>query len=95
MLSDLVFGPHHDVVVGFGVGEESLQPIVVGLQNRIELVIVALGAAVGHPQESLPDDVGNVLEYFLPPQPQVGGVGLVGIVAVERRGYPGPGVVGP
>ena len=95
VLGDLVFRPHHNVVVGLGVGEERLQPVVVGLQDRIELVVVTLGAAVGHAQKCLSDDVGDVLEDFLPSQPQVRRVGFVGIVSVEGGRHARPMVVGP
>ena len=56
------------------------------MQNRIELVIVAAGAAVGHAKEGRADRVGDVVQDFLPALHQIAGVALVRIVAVETGG---------
>ena len=65
VLGDCVGGEHRDVIVGRGVGEEGLEAVVVGLQDRIELVIVAAGAAEGQAEEDRAGGVGDVVEDLL------------------------------
>ena len=54
-----------------GVGEERLQPVVVGLENRIELVIVAAGAAEASGPVKTRATVGHVIQSLLPSLQQV------------------------
>ena len=53
---------HRQVVPRQERREERLQPIIVLLEDRVELVIVASGAADAHPEEDLARDVGDVVE---------------------------------
>ena len=80
---NLLARQHGDVIVGRGVGEEGLQAVIIGLQNRIELVIVAARAAVGQAQKDAPGRIGDVVENLLPALLQIARVALVRIVAVE------------
>jgi hypothetical protein len=95
MLLHVVRRREHDVIVGARVREERLQPVVVLLQNRIELVVVAARAAVGHPEEHGANRVGHIVEDLLSPLQQVPRVALVGIVAVERGGDTRVGIARP
>ena len=68
------------------------------MQDRVELVVMALRAAVGQSQEDAAHRVGDVQEDFLPPLHQDRRVRLVGVVAVEagsdaRLGAGGPELV--
>ena len=76
---------HRNVIVRRRVREERLQPVVVGLQDRIELVIVAAGAAVGQAHEDRARRIGDVVEDLLPALQQVARIALIRIVAVEAR----------
>ena len=69
--------------------KERLQAVVVALRDRIKLVVVALGASKGEPQERGSDDAGDVVQRFLPRQQKVLLVRLFGIVPVEGSGDPG------
>ena len=77
-----------DVIVGRGVGEEGLQPVIIGLQDRVELVIVAARAAVGQAQEDAARRVGDVVQNLLPPLLQIARIALVRIVPAEARRDP-------
>ena len=61
----------HVIVDRAGVGEERLQPVVVLLQDRIELVIVAAGAAERQAEEDGAGGVGDVVQDLLAALPQV------------------------
>ena len=65
------------------------------MQNRIELVGVAAGAAVSHGQESGADGIGDVVQDLLAALHQVAGVAFIRIVPVESRGDAGLGIVRP
>ena len=58
-------GHQHFVIFDPRIGEERLQPVVILLQNRVEFVIVAAGAAKGQAQEGWRDRIGNVVQDFL------------------------------
>ena len=73
----------HEVVLFPDVSEERLEAVVVLVQNGIELVIVAAGAAVGHPHEHGTHGVGDVGQGLLAAQFDNGLVGFVGEVAIE------------
>ena len=53
-------------VFAFGGGEDGLHPVIIGLQDGIELVVVTLGAADGHTEEYRPDGAGHFAQHFLP-----------------------------
>ena len=53
-------------VLAFGGGEDGLHPVIIGLQDGIELVVVTLGAADGHAEEYRPDGAGHFAQHFLP-----------------------------
>ena len=81
--------------------EERLEPVIVFLEDRVELVVVASGAADAQPEEDLARDVGDVVEDVGPlprhvalvvlvgSQPEVAGrdpqLGVVGIELVARE----------
>ena len=48
------------------IREERLEPVIVPLSDRIELVVVALGAIEGKPQECGSNNAGDVVKRFLP-----------------------------
>jgi hypothetical protein len=81
---NLVRGGELHVVDGAHVGEEGLQPVVVGLRDRIVLVIVAARAAKRQSGEDLPDRVRDVVQDLLPALHQIARVRLIRVVAVER-----------
>ena len=56
------------VVLLADIGEECLQPVVILVQDRIELVIVAAGAAVSQAHEDRAHGVGDIVQSLLPPQ---------------------------
>ena len=56
-------GPRHrQVVAGQERCEKGLEPVIVLLKDRVELVIVAAGEADAQPEEDLAGDVGDVVE---------------------------------
>ena len=65
VLGALVFIQEVNFVVGGDVGKERLQPVVVRLENRVEFVVVALGAAVSQTHEYPTYGVGDVEQDFL------------------------------
>ena len=84
-----------DLVIVRDIGEEGLQAVVVGLQDRVELVVVALRAAVGQTQEDAAHRVRDVQQDFLPPLHQDRGVRLVRVMAIESGPDPGLGAARP
>ena len=66
--------------------EECLKPVIVRLQDRVELVVVAAGAADRQAQEDLAGDIGHVVENLLPPLFKNGSVVFVGPEAIEAGG---------
>jgi hypothetical protein len=74
------------VIVGGGVGEECLQPVIICLQNRIKLMVMAARATVRQPQVNGAGGIGDVVEDFLAALEQVPCVALVGIMTVEACG---------
>ena len=87
--------PKRDVIVSLGMSEKRLQAVVVGLQDGVELVIVALGAAEGEAQKNGAHRIGHVVQNFLPAEPKIPLIGLVRVVAVESRCNACRGIVGP
>ena len=83
------------VVAEAGTGEEGLKVVIVGLGNRVELMVVAAGAADRQAQEYQSGRLGDVVEGILPAQSLVVQVDHVGIAAIEPGGDEGPGIVGP
>src|SRR3954462_6143603 len=77
------------------VREESLQPVIVGMEDRIELVIVAAGAPVRQSDEDRASGIGDVVEDFLPPLKEVSSVAFIGIVTVETRRDPRLRIIRP
>ena len=53
-----------------GIGEDREEGIVVPRRNRIELVVVAAGAADGQAQQPTRDDIDLVVEFLLPRHPK-------------------------
>ena len=85
--SCLVFGPllrsrQSQVIARQERREERLQPVIVLLEDRIELVIVATGAAHAQAQEDLTRDVGDVVEDV---GPLSAGVALVVLVGPQSK----------
>ena len=68
--------------------KERLQPVVIGLRDVVELMIVALGTSHREAHERQAGRVGHVVEDLLPPLKQVGRVVLVGIEPQETRWRP-------
>ena len=90
-----LFGPADRVVVAEpGGGEERLEPVEIGLAERVELVVVAPGAADRQPEEDETGRLGDVVERILPAEPLVVEVDHVGIAAVEPGGDEGRRIVG-
>ena len=87
-------GEGNEIVFGADVREEGLEAVVILVEDRIELVVVALGAAEGHAQERGTDGVGDVHEEFLAAVLHAGLVGFVGVVAEEAGRDVGVDVVG-
>ena len=75
------------------VGEEGLQAVIIFLQNGVELVIVAAGAAVGHAEKGGRDRVGDIVEQLLAALHQIAGIAFIGEVAIEAGGYQRGGIV--
>ena len=102
----LILGPlprrgQRQVVAGQERREERLEPVIVLLQDRVELVVVAAGTADAQPEEDLARDVGDVIQdvgplpahvalvVFVGAQPEVAGrhsqLGIVGIELVAGK----------
>ena len=87
-----VIAGDNDVIARQHRREERLEPEVIGLQDGVELVIVALGAAHRQAEEGLAGDAGDFVKDLLAPLLDVGCVVLIGIEPVEacsRRARPG------
>ena len=105
-VSRLIVGPlswrcQRQVVARQERSEKRLEPVIVLLQDRVELVIVAAGAADAQPEEDLARDVGDVIQdvgplpahvalvVFVGPEPEVAGrhpqLGIVGIELVTGK----------
>ena len=82
------FRNKRDFVGGAGVGEKGLEPVVIGLADRVILMVMTTGAGHGQAHEYRCRGVGDVVEDFLPALHQVSGVALVGVMAVEGGGDP-------
>ena len=76
-----------DVIVGAGVGVESLQPVVIRLADRVILVVVAPRAGDGQAHEHRRRRIGDVVQNLLPALHQIAGVALVRVMAIERGGH--------
>src|SRR6266852_4654275 len=74
-------------------GEERLQPVVVVVQDGIELVIVASRARVGEPEECRCYGIGNVVQDLLAALQQLTRVALIRKVPVESGGDQGSGII--
>ena len=74
--------------------EERLQPEVVLLQDRVELVVVAAGALHAHAEEDIGGDVGDVVENVRPLEGRVAVVVFVDAEAQEAGGGERLGVAG-
>src|SRR5258708_32274363 len=77
------------MIVLTDIGEEGLQPVIVLLQNGIELVIVTAGAAKRHAEEYRPHRIGDVAQDLLPAQLDDRLVGFLREVTIEADGDPG------
>ncbi len=75
-----------DIITSGRVGKECLQPIIVGLQNRIVFMIVTAGAAVGQASEHGANCVSDIVQNLLPPLHQIAGVAFVRVMTIERSG---------
>ena len=75
-------------------GEERLEPVEIRLADRVELVVVAAGAADRQAEEDQAGRLGDVVERILAPQPLVVQVDHVGIAAVEPGGDEGGRILG-
>ena len=94
VIAESLGGEKRGGVLDAGTGEEGLQAVVVAVEDGVELVIVAAGAAVGEAEEGGADGVGDVVEQFLPALHEVACVALVGEVAVEPGSDERGGVAG-
>src|SRR5438093_1289893 len=66
--------------------EEGAQPVVVLLEDRVVLVIVAAGAGEAEAEDCVGGDVGDLIEHVVPLRPRVALVVLVDAVTkVARR----------
>ena len=74
------------VIFDARVGEEGLEAIVVLLQNRIELMIVAAGASVCHAEKRRACDICDVVQQLLTSLHQIARVAFIGKVPVEAGG---------
>jgi hypothetical protein len=72
-----------------------LQAVIILVQDGIELVVMAAGAAIGHADEGCAYGVGDFVEVFLAAKEEGLGVALIGEVAEEAGGDYGFGIVGP
>ena len=79
-------GRERIIVAEPGGGEERLEPVEVGLADRVELVVVAAGAADRQAEEDQAGRLGDVVQRVLAPEALVVQVDHVGIAAVEARG---------
>ena len=66
VLGGLRFGPGGAVLDGHGVVEEAAEGVVVALQDRVELMVVAAGALHAGAQEDVAGGVGDVVQDVLP-----------------------------
>src|ERR1019366_908047 len=65
--------------------KKRLKAVVVGLRDRVELVIVAASASEGHTEKGNAGRIGQIVEDLLAPLFQVGGIVLVGPEPIETR----------
>ena len=72
--------------------EERLQLVVVALQDRIKLVVVAAGTAHAHRQKDVAGDVGHLVEDVGPRSLDVGDVVFIGGLSQEPGGGDGIGI---
>ena len=79
-----------------GGGEEGLEPVVVGRRDRVELVVVAAGAADGQAEEDRADGPGDLGQLRLPlhRRVEVAGDNLARTAAAEAGGDQGLGIAG-
>ena len=76
---------HRRFVINMHVGEERLQAVVIAMQQRIELMVVAAGARQRHPQEGERSVVGDIIQQFLATEANVGLVELIFKKAQEAQ----------
>jgi hypothetical protein len=74
----LVRGRSQRNIVFLGRREVGLQPVVILLRDRLQLVVVAAGAADRHPQECSADDVGPLGQHLVAGQ---GDLRIAGVAA--------------
>ncbi len=82
------------IVAEPGGREERLEPVEVRLADRVELVVVAAGAADRQAEEDQARRLGDVVQGVLPPQTLVVQVDHVRVAAIEAGGDEGIGIVG-
>ena len=63
------------------------------MKNRIELMVVAAGAAIGEAEESRSHRIRDIVQNFLAALHQIASIALVGIVAIKTGRDPSPGIV--
>ena len=66
VLGGLRFGPGDAVFDRYGIVEEAAERVVVALQDRVELVVVAAGALHAGAEEDVAGGVGDVVQDVLP-----------------------------
>ena len=76
----------NEIVLGAYVSEECLQAVVILVQDGIELVVMALGAAEGHAHKRGAHRVRDVHEQLFAAGFHAGLVGFVRVVAQETSG---------
>ena len=69
----------------FRRSEKRLQPVVVALRNRLELVVVTARATDGETEQRERGRVGHVIQGIAPALHLIGGIDHVGSEEVERR----------
>ena len=82
------------IVAEPGGREERLEPVEIRLADRVELVIVAAGAADRQAEEDQARRLGDVVQGVLPPQTLVVQVDHIRIAAIEAGRDEGVGIVG-
>ena len=78
-------GGHRQIMAEFRRSEKCLQPVVVALRDRLELVVVTARATDGETEERERGRVRHVVQGIAPALHLIGGIDHVGPEEVERR----------
>ena len=94
MLAGFLGRPGDPIFDGNGVVEEAPEGVVIALQNRVELMVVAAGALHAGAEEDVTGGVGDVVEDIVPLAAGVAVVVFVDPVAKVAKGGERLGVAG-